>query len=66
VVLTSPAYRLGELAAMTGVSAVALYEPGAAVALRTRVRWKSKRRLTAEFVRARQSPEVSQARESGD
>lgn len=33
---------IGELAAMTGVSAVALYEPGAAVAFRTRIRWKSR------------------------
>ncbi len=33
---------IGELAAMTDVSAVALYEPGAAVAFRTRVRWKSR------------------------
>jgi len=33
---------IGELAAMTGVSAVALYEPGAAVTFRTRVRWKSR------------------------
>lgn len=32
---------LGELAAMVGVSATALYEPGAAIPFRARVRWKS-------------------------